>query len=206
MENIKNLIIDLGGVIINLTRNRCIDAFVQLGVENIRESIVNNYQHKELFMQIELGSMTSAVFRDNIRRLSGRPLTDTQIDTAWIAMLGDVSESTLHLLLDLRKRYNTMLLSNTNEIHWQWAEQNYFSYQGHQASDFFNHIYLSYELHMLKPNGDIFEYVLKDADICAAETLFIDDAIPNCRTAESLGIHTYTPQPREDWSHLFLPK
>lgn len=203
MEGVKNLIIDLGGVIINLTRNRCIEAFEQLGVPDIRESIVNNYQHKELFMQIELGTITSSEFRDDIRRLSGQPLTDVQIDTAWIAMLGDVQESTLDLLLDLRKRYNTMLLSNTNEIHWQWSEQNYFSLKGHQASDFFNHIYLSYELHMLKPNANIFEYVLKDAGICAKETLFIDDAVPNCRTAESLGMHTYTPQPKEDWSHLF---
>lgn len=203
MKEIKNLIIDLGGVIINLTRNRCIEAFEQLGVLDIRERIVSNYQHKELFMQIELGTITSSAFRDEVRRLSGQPLTDKQIDTAWIAMLGDVPESTLDLLLDLHKRYNTMLLSNTNEIHWQWSVENYFSHKGRQTSDFFNHIYLSYELHMLKPDADIFEYVLKDAGICAEETLFIDDAVPNCRTAESLGIRTYTPQPREDWSHLF---
>ena len=78
-----------------------------------------------------------------------------------------------------------------------------FSYKGHHASDFFNHIYLSYRLHLLKPDAEIFEYVLQDANIRPEETLFIDDAIPNCRTAESLGFHTYTPQPREDWSHLF---
>ena len=58
-------------------------------------------------------------------------------------------------------------------------------------------------LHLLKPDAEIFEYVLQDANIRPEETLFIDDAIPNCRTAESLGFHTYTPQPREDWSHLF---
>ena len=96
-----------------------------------------------------------------------------------------------------------MLLSNTNEIHWDWSEKTCFSYKGHHASDFFNHIYLSYRLHLLKPDAEIFEYVLQDADIRPEETLFIDDAVPNCRTSESLGFHTYTPQPREDWSHLF---
>ncbi|WP_293666637.1 HAD family phosphatase [uncultured Parabacteroides sp.] len=203
MEGIKNLIIDFGGVIINLTRNRCIEAFESLGVQNIREQIVNNYQHKDLFMQVELGSITPAEFHDGIRRLSGRSLTDEQIDAAWIAMLDDVPAYKLDLLLDLRKRYNTMLLSNTNEIHWEWSERTCFSYKGHHVSDFFNHIYLSYELHMLKPNADIFEYVLQDAGIKSEETLFIDDAMPNCRTAESLGLHTYTPEPREDWSFLF---
>lgn len=203
MEGIKNLIIDFGGVIINLTRNRCIEAFESLGVKDIREQIVNNYQHKDLFMQVEIGSITTAGFRDGIRRLSGQALTDEQIDAAWIAMLDDVPDYKLNLLLDLRKHYNTMLLSNTNEIHWEWSERTCFSYKGHHVSDFFNRIYLSYKLHMLKPNADIFEYVLQDAGIKAEETLFIDDAMPNCRTAESLGLRTYTPEPREDWSFLF---
>ena len=203
MEGIKNLIIDFGGVIINLARNRCIEAFESLGVANIRENIVNNYQHKDLFMQLELGTVTPAEFRDGIRRLTNQPLTDAQIDTAWIAMLDDAPAYKLDLLLDLRTRYNTMLLSNTNLIHWEWSEQTCFAYKGHQASDFFNRIYLSYQLHMLKPDACIFEYVLKDAGILPEETLFIDDATVNCRAAEVLSIKTYTPQAREDWSHLF---
>ena len=88
MEGIKNLIIDLGGVLINLTRNRCIEAFENLGMENIREQITNNYQHKDLFERLELGTISVEQFRDDIRALSGKPLTDEQIDTAWIAMLG----------------------------------------------------------------------------------------------------------------------
>ena len=128
MEGIKNLVIDFGGVIINLTRNLCVEAFDSLGVANIREQIVNNYQHKDLFMKIELGSITVAEFREGIRHLTRQPLTDEQIDAAWIAMLDDVPDYKLDLLLDLRKRYNTMLLSNTNEIHWDWSEKTCFSY------------------------------------------------------------------------------
>ena len=187
-----NLIIDFGGVIINLTRNRCVEAFESFGVPDVRDCILNS---KDLFMQIEMGTITSAEFRDGIRHLTQQRLTDEQIDAAWIAMLDDIPAYKLDLLMDLRSRYNTMLLSNTNEIHWQWAEKNSFAYKGHHAEDFFGKIYLSY--------ADIFEYVLKDAGINPEETLFLDDAVPNCRTAEALGIRTYTPQPREDWSHLF---
>ena len=200
MEGIKNLIIDFGGVIINLTRNRCVEAFENFGVPDVRDRILNS---KDLFMQIEMGTITSAEFRDGIRHLTRQHLTDQQIDAAWIAMLDDVPAYKLDLLMELRSKYNTMLLSNTNEIHWLWAEKNSFAHNGHQAGDFFNKIYLSYELNMVKPNADIFEYVLQDAAIDPAETLFIDDAIPSCRTAEALGIRTYAPQPREDWSHLF---
>lgn len=202
-EGIKNLIIDLGGVIINLTRNRCIEAFEDLGVCNIREQIVNNYQHKDLFMQIELGTITTEEFRNGIRLLAQQPLTDTQIDAAWIAMLDDIPAYKLDLLLQLRQSYNTLLLSNTNEIHWNWCERNYFTYKGYRTPDFFNKIYLSYQLHLQKPDADIFEYVLQDAAIRPEETLLIDDAVLNCKNAQLLGLHTYTPQPREDWSHLF---
>lgn len=203
MEGIKNLIIDLGGVIIDISRSSCIEAFEELGVTGIRERIVNDYQHKDLFMQLELGTISVPEFRDGVRHLSCHPLTDQQIDAAWIKMLCDVTDEKLDLLLDLRSRYNTMLLSNTNQIHWQWVEQNYFCRNGHKPADFFERIYLSYQLHMLKPGVEIFEHVLSDAAIRPEETLFIDDASVNCRAAETLGIHTYTPQPREDWSHLF---
>lgn len=203
MNGIKNLILDFGGVIINLTRNRCIDAFESLGVNNIRESIVNNYQHRELFMQLELGNITSAQFRDEIRQTAGRPLTDEQIDNAWIAMLDDIADYKLDLILELKKKYKIFLLSNTNEIHWNWAEKNGFSYKGHQSKDFFDSTYLSYELHMLKPDAEIFECLIGREGIDPKETFFIDDALPNCKTAECLGLRTYTPQPREDWSHLF---
>lgn len=203
MENVKNLILDFGGVIINLTRNRCIESFENLGVENIRESIVNNYQHKEMFMQIELGEITSEQFRDSIRQIAKRPLTNEQIDNAWISMLDDIADYKLELLLELKKKYKLFLLSNTNEIHWKWAEQNGLNYKGHQAKDFFDNIYLSYEMHMLKPDALIFEEVLRREQLDPKDTFFIDDAVANCKTAEALGIRTYTPQPREDWSHLF---
>lgn len=204
MEGIKNLIIDLGGVIINLTRNRCIEAFEQLGVTNIRENVVNNYQHKDLFMQLELGRVTADEFREGIRRLTRQPLTDAEIDAAWIAMLGDVPAYKLGLLLELRKKYEVVLLSNTNEIHWEWIKQTAFTTGGREVSDYFASVYLSYELHQVKPDADIFEYVLTDASFRPEETLLIDDASPNCRTAEAMGMHTYTAQPGEDWSHLFL--
>ena len=110
MEGIKNLIIDFGGVIINLTRNRCVEAFESFGVPDVRDCILNS---KDLFMQIEMGTITSAEFRDGIRHLTQQRLTDEQIDAAWIAMLDDIPAYKLDLLMDLRSRYNTMLLRST---------------------------------------------------------------------------------------------
>lgn len=203
MEGVKNLIIDLGGVLINLTRTRCLEAFENLGVENIRELLVSNFQHKDLFERFELGTISLQEFHDKVRALSNQDMTDEEIDAAWITMLGNVPEEKLKLLLELKKHYHTVLLSNTNEIHWKWSEETFFSYQGHKSSDFFRKIYLSYELHMQKPDAEIFQYVLKDSNMLPEETMLIDDSSVNCRTAEALGMKTYTPQPNEDWSYIF---
>ena len=86
------------------------------------------------------------------------------------------------------------LLSNTNEIHWQWSCLHAFRYKAFRAEDFFEHIYLSYEMKMAKPDADIFQKVLDETGILPNETLFIDDSEANCRTAEALGISTYTPK------------
>lgn len=204
MEDIKNLIIDLGGVLVNLTRNCCIEAFEALGVENIRDQIVNGFQQKDLFESFEEGIISVKEFHNGIRAWSGKYLSDEQIDEAWVAMLGDLPEYKLRLLLSLQERYRIVLLSNTNEIHWKWIEANDFAYQGLCAQDFFQRIYLSYELHMSKPSLDIFRYVLNDAGFEARETMLIDDSIVNCRAAEQLGMLSYAPRPDEDWSHLFF--
>lgn len=202
MKGIKNLIIDFGGVIINLTRNRCIEAFALLGVD-VHEQLGTLSHHKDLFMQLEVGLISPADFRQGIRQRSNRILSDEEIDQAWISMLDDVPPYKLELLLRLKKEYHTVLLSNTNNIHWQWAEQQIFTYKGHQVDDFFHKIYLSYELHLEKPDPAIFEHVLNDAGFLPEETLFIDDASINCKAAEALGMRTYMPEPREDWSFLF---
>lgn len=203
MEHIKNLLIDMGGVLINLNRSRCIASFEALGISDIRKFITSTYLQEGVFRKIEEGSITPDEFRSGIKRLTSLDITDRQIDEAWIAMLADIPAAKLELLLELRKKYNVMLLSNTNAIHWDWICKERFSYKGHVPGDYFNRCYLSHQLGMVKPFPEIFRYVIQDASICPEETLFIDDAVPNCQTAASLGFKTYTPAAGEDWSHLF---
>lgn len=201
-KGIKNLLIDFGGVLIDLDRQRCIENFRHLGLDNVEEQL-GLYSQQGFFMQQERGLISSAEFRDGIRELTGKPATDAQIDAAWNSFLLDIPKHKLDLLLELRQNYVVYLLSNTNDIHWQWACEHVFPYRGFRAEDYFEKIYLSYEMKMMKPDAEIFQAVLQDAGIDAKETFFIDDSAANCQTAETLGIRTYTPQAGEDWSHLF---
>lgn len=201
-KGIKNLIIDFGGVLIDLDRQRCIENFKRLGLPDV-EVVLDIYHQQDFFQKYEKGLITSAEFRDVIREKIGKPVTDAQIDDAWNSFLVSIPAAKLDLLLNLRKDYVVYLLSNTNEIHWQWSCQHAFPYKTFRVEDYFEHIYLSYEMNMAKPDAEIFQKVLDDTGIIPAETLFIDDSAANCRAAEALGITTYTPKAGEDWSHLF---
>lgn len=204
-KGIKNLLIDFGGVLINLNRQRCIENFRKLGLPDAEE-LLDVYHQQGLFLQQEKGLITSAEFRESIREKMGKRgemVADRQIDTVWNSFLVDIPTYKLDLLLKLREKYVVYLLSNTNEIHWQWSCQNVFPNKGFQVEDYFEKIYLSYEMKMVKPDAEIFEAVLADAGLDPRQTFFIDDSDANCQIAQSLGISTYTPKAGEDWGHLF---
>lgn len=201
--DIRNLLIDFGGVLVGLDRARCVDRFRQLGVGEV-ERLLTDYRQQGFFLQYELGTVSTDDFRAHIRGLvKDRSLTDAEIDDAWNSFLTGIPHERLSLLLELRKRYRVCLLSNTNELHWQWACVHAFPWEGHGTDDYFDRIYLSYKMHRAKPDAEMFRLVMADAGMNPAETFFIDDSAENCRAARALGVRTYTPEPHEDWSHLF---
>ena len=161
-KGIKNLLIDFGGVLIDLHRQRCIDNFKKLGLENIDEYL-NVYHQKGLFLEQEKGLITPPEFRDGICELLGRMVSDEKIDAVWNSFLGEIPRYKLDLLLKLRERYVVYLLSNTNEIHWNWACKHAFPYRSLRVYDYFAKKYLSFEMKMAKPASDIFEAVLDAA-------------------------------------------
>ncbi len=201
MKAIKNLILDYGGVLIALARQRCVDHFKELGLADV-ENMLGLYGQQDFFCNYEKGLISSAEFRDTIRGRMGHPVSDVEIDEAWTSFLISIPDYKLELLLRLRHQYSLNLLSNTNDIHWQWSCVHAFPYKGYGVEDYFDHIWLSYKMNLAKPDAAIFRRVLDEGGFRAEETFFIDDSAENCRVAESLGISTYTPAPGEDWSHI----
>ena len=204
-KGIKNLLIDLGGVLINLDRQRCIENFQKLGLRNVEE-LLDISNQDGILMQQEKGLITPAEFRNGVREMIGKVVSDKQIDAAWNSFLVDIPTHKLDLLLKLREKYVVYLLSNTNEIHWKWTCKNLFPYRTFKVEDYFEKTYLSFEMKMAKPEPEIFKAILDDAGIEPEETLFIDDSEINCKAAQDLGISTYTAKAGEDWSHLFNSK
>lgn len=204
-KNITTLIFDFGGVLINLDINRCILNFKRLGLENFEQHL-NNFAQAGFFMDLEKGLITAAEFRDEIRKLTTKTLTDAQIDDAWCSFLLDIPSEKLDMLLELRKKFRVLLLSNTNIIHLPNSETTLYTKNGRKLSDYFDKCYLSYEMKMAKPDKKIFENILATENVQANECLFLDDGLKNTEEAQKLGIQTYLVSVREDLSFLLNPK
>ena len=196
--HIKNIVFDLGGVLCGLDAERCIRAFHQIGAEEVAV-YVEEHRVEDLFLQSELGVITTEEFCEEVRRITQRPLDDEQIVWAWNELLTGITDERCQAVMALSKEYRLFVLSNTNDMHWKkWereaTEPNF--------NNVFEQCFLSYELHLAKPQREIFEAVLQRADIKAGETLFIDDSLKNCEAAQVLGIHTYHNQQINDWLTL----
>ena len=201
-SKIKNVVFDLGGVLINLDFDNCLNAFRKAGFRDIEKQACQ-FRGKGFFSQIELGEISPEEFRKAIRKEVSEALSDHEIDDMWNLMLLDIPREKLDLLLKLREHYMVYLLSNTNRIHWDYACEQMFCYRGFRVNDFFEDIFLSFEMHKAKPEKDIYEQMMKEANILPEETFFIDDSAINCQAAISLGIQSYHYHIGEDLSSLF---
>ena len=157
MSDIKTLIFDFGGVLVNLDKQLCLDTFKKLGVYEL-EKLISKYAQSGFLQDLEVGKITAKGFRDELRKLSQQNLTDAQIDAAWNIFLLDIPAFKLDLLLELRKKYRVIMLSNTNELHFEQVAINEFKKNGLALDDYFDKCYLSYKIGMAKPNEDIFHH------------------------------------------------
>lgn len=196
-KNIKNIVFDLGGVLIDLDFHRALRAFRQAGFEDIEEQ-VHSFSREGIFQQFETGAITADEFRTAIREKTRVALTDREIDDLWNLMLVNIPHEKLKLILDLRGKYMVYLLSNTNPIHWDYTCKNAFNYHGFRVKDYFEQTFLSYEMHLAKPDKAIFEKMLEEANLLPEETFFIDDSETNCNAASELGIRTHHYRIGED--------
>ena len=201
-KKIRNIVFDLGGVLVDLDFKAAINGLQKAGFANVKEQL-QAFDREGIFQKFELGEMSADEFRSAIRENSTVSLTDEEVDGLWNAMLLEVPREKLELILHLRGKYMVYLLSNTNSIHWDYVCKNAFNYRGFRVNDYFEETFLSYEMHLAKPDKAIFEKVLEEANLLPEETLFIDDSEANCKAASELGIHTHHYHIGEDLKELF---
>ena len=191
---VKNIIFDLGGVLIKLNYQLTRAAFENLGIANFND-LYTQHHANPLFEQLEVGSIEPDNFYNKLRETTGLTLTNGQIETAWNAMLLDFPAERLQWLDQIKNKYNIYLFSNTNAIHYKafttiYAQTAPLAGLNPNFNHFFKTAYYSHTLKQRKPEVAAFEAVLQDANLDPAHTLFIDDTISNIEGAQKAGLQT----------------
>lgn len=188
-RNLKFLIFDLGGVIINLEIERTINELASLGKVD-PAFIKEKYLHHDEFKHYETGAIGDEEFRSFLRDMLNFGGTDQQLDDAWNAMILDIPAERLELLKRLRQQYGLFLLSNTNAIHMDCVHERLSLHGAGNFDPYFHKQYYSHLINRRKPDADIYQFVLDDNNLRPDHVLFIDDNADNIEGAANLGIQT----------------
>lgn len=199
---IKNLLFDLGGVIMDLDRDRCVRAFERIGMKDA-EDFLGVYGQKGDFLALEAGEIGVDEFHSRVRRMFDRPdVSDDEIDTAFNEFLIGIPRHRLEWLRELRKTYGVYLLSNTNPIMINGRIADEFRQEGREMADYFDGIFTSYEARCCKPGREIFDYSAREGGLIPAETLFFDDSQSNVNAARSFGFNAVLVKPGDEFAVL----
>lgn len=194
MKGIQNVIFDLGGVIINLDTNRTIREFNKISQIPF-EKLYTQAKQEEIFDLLDRGKISTSDFLNELKRQIRYTGPTEDILLAWNAMLLDVPEERLDVLVEMKHNYNTYLLSNTCEPHIEAFERELHEEHGiKNFNDYFDKVYYSCRIGLRKPNKDIFELVLNENGLKAEETVFIDDSPQHVKAAGELGINAFLLQ------------
>ncbi len=207
MRKAKHIILDLGGVILDIDYNRTEEAFIELGIADFG-TLYSQLQQTELFDQFETGQINPEAFVAALKTRLPSAITEQQIVNAWNAMLIDLPLRRLQILQQLQLHYDLFLLSNTNALHEEAFHKILKERCGFNSfSVFFDKVYYSHRIGIRKPDAAAFQHILDQNGLNAADTLFVDDSPQHIKGAQQLGIQTIWLQPGMTIEeHIFLPK
>ena len=187
---LKNYIFDLGGVLLDIRMKNAYERFVALGLPPAE--LEPGGSAYKLMEDYQLGYVTTAEFCQQPH----------DIEDAWNSICLSVADRKLQALRRLRKMEgvaSVSLLRNTNELHWECCCQHWFNANGNKLEDFFDKIFLSQELHLQKPDPEIFKTAIRELGASPAETIFLDDSPVNTAAAAACGLQTLTVTADVDW-------
>ena len=196
---LKNYIFDLGGVVLDIRMQNAYERFMALGLP-AAELEKGEFTYK-LMEDYQLGLVNTQSFCKQIADRCLPTTTPIDIENAWNSICLGIAERKMNALRRLRKTENVTvsLLSNTNDLHWEYCCKNWFNANGNRVGDFFGRVFLSQELHLQKPDPEIFKTAICTLNANPGETIFIDDNAENTAAAAACGLKTLCVTPDVDW-------
>jgi len=199
---IENIIFDFGGVVLDIDPQLTINEFVKLGFTELEKTTSDEFTH--LIRKFERGIFTPEIFREKMKSVLEIKISDQQFDDAWNALLFDIPSERIEIIEKVKANYRILLLSNSNEIHYDLYVRDLqlrFGYR--EFADLFHDAYFSFDVHLSKPDIEIYEFIINQNELNPKTTLFIDDREDNIEAARKAGLQTYLLQKPERIRDIF---
>lgn len=196
---VSDIIFDLGGVLLDLNMEGIGEACKRLGInpelffvktdaENT-STVCQGISASKVITAYQVGNVTSEEFLSLVLSHCGEGITKENIMEAWDACIGLIPKWRLDLIKELRRKgYHTHLLSNTNDLHWEEIKRRFFMEEGYTCQDLFDHVFVSHEVHLAKPDSEIYHHAVREIGRPAEQCLFIDDTLLNVDAAKQEGL------------------
>ena len=198
---IRTIVFDLGGVVITLDQQQAVDRFRLLGLKDAAQRL-DPYTQQGIFGDLEGGRISAEDFRVELSRLVGRDVSYDECCHAWQGYAKALPERNLDALVRLREEgYRLLLLSNTNPYMMAWCLSDGFDGRGHDIGYYFDALYLSYKMRLMKPDETIFRRMLIEEQTAPGDCLFVDDGPRNVAAASQVGLRTFCPKNGADWTN-----
>ncbi len=198
MKDIKVLLFDLGGVIIDIDPSITINALKSMSKKSSEDFNALDYKHyKEessllnFFFEYEKGNINDDKFRDGIRKFANFDLSNDKIDHIWNYVIVKINQDLLDVVLSLKNRYKIMILSNTNFIHKVYYDKLVVDIYGKTLKQLFDKVFYSYEIRSRKPELEIYQKVIDESSYSGKEILFFDDMKENLEIPKVIGMKTH---------------
>ncbi len=186
LSDFDTIIFDFGGVILDINPDLSRNRFAEmLGVEKAFK-----LEEEQLPQLYEKGQISRAEFVDRINLIAGTDFSEKEILEAWNAMLLNYRPALIEWIKRLRATHRLLLLSNTNDAHFEYFHNKLMAEYGVTFYQLFDHVYLSHEMGMLKPSHEIFNAVIAEQKLNPKHTLFIEDTNLNAVAAREVGLQT----------------
>ena len=206
--NCSDIIFDLGGVLLDLNMQGIGEACQRLGINpelffvkaestsltgetegGLPSTVCQGISASQVITDYQVGKVTSEEFLSLVLSHCGEGITKEDIMEVWDACIGQIPRWRLDMVKELRRKgYHTHLLSNTNDLHWEEIKRRYFSEEGYTCADLFDHVFVSHEVHLAKPDPAIYHLAVQEIGRPAEQCLFIDDTLLNVEAARREGL------------------
>ncbi|MDR1474179.1 MAG: HAD family phosphatase [Endomicrobium sp.] len=184
--SIKVIVFDLGNVIFKFDLMKFIKAYVQ----RIPDHKITDFNkliatYSEFAYSYEKGNISSLDFYDILAKRTQYNGTYNEFVLHWNNIFEPIPE-TIELITELARSYKLAILSNTNELHFDYLKGRY-----PEVFVLFNDFFLSYKVHLRKPEDKIYQHLIRHYNILPSGIFFTDDIEENIKAAKKIGINSY---------------